>query len=411
MQDQVADKGSRAKVLWACGGLHVVHDGISNLLYVLLPYVAQQFGLSLTQVGSVRAAYSLAMGMFQVPAGLLAERVGERLVLISGTILTGLLFAISPYLSGFFLFLVVMFLVGTAQAVQHPLCSSLVSRAYSQGGQRGALGTYNFAGDVGKFGIAGIAGFLIGWGTPWQSTVVVTGVLTFVMGLGIWVMLNRLNIGARPARETSSSSEQTEGEKRAWGIRDRSAFTSLCIIGVIDNSTRTGLLTFVAFLMAAKGVEAKWVALSIPAVIAGGMLGKLACGFVADRWGVYRTVIATELATCIGIFCIVFAPGNIGFWTLPVLGVVLNGTSSVLYGTIGELVDEERQSRTFGVFYTLSSLSGMVAPLVYGIVGDATDVSTAMLITGAAVLLTLPLTWVLNQRLMLLAEKALDTSI
>lgn len=393
-------KQSRIKVLLACGGLHIVHDGISNLLYVLLPYVAQQFGLSLTQVGSVRAAYGLAMGMFQVPAGLLAERVGERPVLIAGTVLTGGLFALSPLSSGFVVFLILMFAVGVAQAVQHPLCSSLVSRAFQDGGQRGALGTYNFAGDVGKFGIAGISGALIGWGVDWKLTVVATGGITVALGIALWVVLSRLKIGGSPAKIAAVSTPLQETQRGSWGIRDKSAFTALCGIGIIDNSARTGLLTFVAFLMTAKGVDPKYVALSIPAVIAGGMFGKLACGFIADRWGVYRTVIATELSTCIGIVFIVFAPGFYGFLALPVLGVVLNGTSSVLYGTIGELVTSEKQSRTFGVFYTLSSFSGMIAPLVFGVIGDATNVSTALLVSGAAVLLTLPMTWLLNQRLM-----------
>ena len=50
------------------------------------------------------------------------------------------------------------------------------------------------------------------------------------------------------------------------------------------------------------------------------------------------------------------------------VGVALNGTSSVLYGTVAEFVRDDRQSRSFGLFYTLGSAAGAIAPLVFGLV-------------------------------------------
>jgi FSR family fosmidomycin resistance protein-like MFS transporter len=40
---------------------------------------------------------------------------------------------------------------------------------------------------------------------------------------------------------------------------------------------------------------------------------------------------------------------------LPLLGLVLNGTSSVLYGTVPELAPKGNTGRTFALFYTESS--------------------------------------------------------
>ena len=60
---------------------------------------------------------------------------------------------------------------------------------------------------------------------------------------------------------------------------------------------------------------------------------------------------------------------------LPLLGVALQGTSSVLYATIGDLVDQDRLPRAFGFFYTLGSLCGIAAPLGYGLLGDISGVT------------------------------------
>src|ERR1700741_2411185 len=65
-------------------------DGFSDILHGLLPIWAGEFRLSFAQVGLIRTAYSGAMAAFQIPAGLLAERWGERRLLAAGTAATGL---------------------------------------------------------------------------------------------------------------------------------------------------------------------------------------------------------------------------------------------------------------------------------------------------------------------------------
>src|SRR3989442_13352198 len=67
----------------ACG-IRLVHDGFSDLLSVLLPLWAVEFRLTFAQVGMIRTAYSGGMALFQIPAGLLAERWGGRRLLAAG---------------------------------------------------------------------------------------------------------------------------------------------------------------------------------------------------------------------------------------------------------------------------------------------------------------------------------------
>ena len=81
---------------------------------------------------------------------------------------------------------------------------------------------------------------------------------------------------------------------------------------------------------------------------------------------------------------------------LPLIGIALNGTSSVLYGSVPDLVAPERRARAFSVFYTGTIGAGALAPALYGVVGDALGVSTTLLVVAAVVLLTLPLSLVLK---------------
>jgi MFS transporter, FSR family, fosmidomycin resistance protein len=397
-------KQRQRRTLLTCGGAHALHDGLVDMLYVLLPVLAQSFGLNYTQVGLIRAANKAAMALFQIPAGLMAERLGERNLLAFGTLCTGLAFiALGTPLgasSGFYPILVLLFIAGFGAAFQHPLCSALVSNAYPGHRRRGALGTYNFTGDVGKFTFAGGVSLALAAGLSWEAPVMIAGALGVVIAVVIILALPAL---AQPTLTSSPSPDASSDNaplrtvaKPGWGIRDRTGFSALCAIAVIDSSTRSGFLTFVAFLMIEKGVSSGLATVAIPVIFVGGMVGKLACGFLADRIGVIRTVVLTELATGGGILLALVLPNLAAYALLPLIGVALNGTSSVLYGTIGDLVDSDRQSRAFGLFYTLGSTCGILAPLGYGLMGDWIGITTTLAVVGMVVFLTIPLCLVLR---------------
>ena len=369
------------RTLATCCATHTLHDGLSDVSYVLLPLLAQTFGLSLAQVGLIRSAHRTAMAAFQIPAGLLAERFGERNLLALGTLAAGCAFVALGYVSGFWAILAVLFLAGAGSAVQHPLCSTIISRAFPADGRRAALGTYNFAGDVGKFAFGGAVSLFLVAGISWQVPVVGFGVAAILTAAAVLLLV-------ADARAHSVSTTTSVG---GWGIRDRRGFMALCLIEVIDSSTRTGFMTFIAFLLLAKGLPEHWAVLSVPLVLVGGMAGKLACGLLAERLGIARMIVLTEVATAGGILAALALPSVGAFVLLPLLGVVLQGTSSVLYATIGEYVEPERLPRAFGFFYTIGSVCGIAAPLGYGLLGNRYGVQASIAVMGAAILLTLPL--------------------
>jgi MFS transporter, FSR family, fosmidomycin resistance protein len=374
------------RTLATCCAAHTVHDGFSDVTYVLLPLLAQTFGLSLSQVGMIRSAHRVAMASFQIPAGLIAERFGERNLLALGTLVAGLAFLWLGYAPGYWAILLALFFAGVGSAVQHPLSSTIISHAYPAEGRRAALGMYNFFGDVGKFAFGGIVSLLLVAGISWQAPVVGFGIAGIVTAVAIFMTVTDRH-APKPVTDSAAPAKKPTG----WGIRNPQGFTALCLIEILDSSTRTGFLTFIAFVLIGKGLPDGWAVLSVPLILVGGMAGKLACGFLAERLGIVRMIIITEVATGAGILATLALPSFAAFLLLPLIGVVLNGTSSVLYATIGDFVDQERLPRAFGFFYTLGSLCGIAAPLGYGLVGDLYGVETSMVIIGVAIFLTVPL--------------------
>ena len=116
-------------------------------------------------------------------------------------------------------------------------------------------------------------------------------------------------------------------------------------------------------------------------------------------------MLLTEGATAVGIVALLPLPFGPALALLPIIGVALNGTSSVLYGTVPDLVTVQRRERAFGVFYTGTIGAGALSPAFCGLFGDAIGLIPTMLLVAAVVLLTLPLAWQLTRALNALAKR------
>ena len=134
-------------------------------------------------------------------------------------------------------------------------------------------------------------------------------------------------------------------------------------------------------------------------IFAGGALGKFVCGVAATRVGILASVVITELATAGCIFGMLGLSLKPALLLCPLLGIALNGTSSVLYGTVPELVPEDRRNEAFAFFYTCTIGSGGISPLIYGMIGDFAGIKSAVAVVAVTVLATIPLTLPLRGKL------------
>jgi MFS transporter, FSR family, fosmidomycin resistance protein len=383
-----AKRDERRAAAVACGA-HALHDGYTDLIYVLLPVWQTEFGLSYAELGLMRGVFAGSMASFQIPSGLLSERLGAAAVLALGTALAGLGYCLAGASVGFVMLIVALFVGGLGASTQHPLASALVARAFAGPRSLKALGTYNFSGDIGKMTVPAAAALLLTVMT-WRPTLALLGMLGLVGAVAIYLLTPRYQT------ETAAVTATGGMEQVGAGARPRFAFPVLLSIGVLDSATRMGFLTFLPFVLTAKGASLPTIGLALTLVFAGGAAGKLVCAFIGARIGTIATVWLTEGLTAVLIVALLPLPVEAALVLLPLIGVALNGTSSVLYGSVPMLVTPERRARAFGVFYTGTIGSGALAPAIYGVVGDQFGVPAALKVVAAVVLLTLPLALVLK---------------
>ncbi len=336
---------------------HGLHDGYTDLLYAVLPVWQAEFGLSYAGLGVVRALYFGTMGGLQLPADrLIGRRVGPRAALVWATVVAaggyGVI-AASAGLKGLCLGLVV---AGIGSSVQHPRASVLVADTYGPA-TRGPLGVYNFAGDLGKATFPAVVAVLLPL-LAWRHVIGLTAAVGLAAAVAVLAVVPR-----HPVTAAAVAGPDVRG-------RGRRGFGLLLAIGALDTAPRMGYLLFLPFLVRGRGGTEAEVGVSLAVLFAGGAVGKAACGWLGERLGVVGTVVVTEAATAGLILATLTVPLGAVLALLPVLGVVLNGTSSVLYGTVPELAAEGDAGRAFAVFYTAVIGAGAVAPILYGGVAD-----------------------------------------
>jgi FSR family fosmidomycin resistance protein-like MFS transporter len=371
-------------------GAHALHDGYTDLVYVMLPIWQSEFGLGFAALGLMKTVFSGTLAAFQIPSGFLAERYGAPIVLALGTAMAGLGYCLAGLSNGVMLLVAALFVGGLGASTQHPLASNLIAHAFSGARSRAALGTYNFAGDIGKMTMpaAGSLLFLI---LPWREAVALLGGIGVIAGIAIYVAMPRYRDAVAEAKKQGMSRDG--GKVASYG------FPLLLSVGVIDSATRMAFLTFLPFVLTAKGASLPTVGLALTLIFAGGAAGKLVCAWIGARIGTVATVWLTETVTAVGIVATLPLSLEGAMVLLPIVGIALNGTSSVLYGSVPDMVEPAKRQRAFGIFYTGTIGAGAVSPAIYGLLGDAVGVTTALVVIAAVVLVTLPITLVLRRAL------------
>jgi MFS transporter, FSR family, fosmidomycin resistance protein len=362
---------------------HVLHDGYTDLIYVMLPIWQTQFGISYAWLAVIRALYLGSLAGLQLPANRLAERFGDKATLVLGTATAAIGYGLAGLSGSLFGLGLALTLAGAGSSTQHPIGSGIVSRFYDRSA-RGPLGVYNFAGDLGKAALPGITSLLL-IVLSWHQAL---GVIC-ALGLAVTILIAALlpNVA-----RTAPSLRAGDHHPRAAS----SGFILLIFIGVLDTAVRMGLLIFLPFILKGKGASLPEIGVALALVFVGGAAGKFTCGWLGARLGVLWSVVLTELGTAAVILLLLFVP-LLAIWILlPLLGALLNGTSSVLYGTVPEVAPAGQTEHAFALFYTAVIGSGALSPIAYGFLGDHAGIYLATVATAATALAILPLAFALG---------------
>src|SRR5271154_1427990 len=218
--------GDQRRAASIAGAAHALHDGYTDLIYILLPLWQAEFGLTHAALGALRGGFVGALASFQFPAGFVSERFGAGAVLALGTALAGLGYCLAGASTGFAMLLGALLIGGLGSSTQHPIASALVARAFAGPRSLKALGTYNFSGDIGKMTVPAALSLLLLF-IAWRPALAILGSVGLVIAVAIFIVAPRYKQNAVDKSETGDDEAAEHPEPHPF------AFRVLLAIGIV----------------------------------------------------------------------------------------------------------------------------------------------------------------------------------
>ena len=165
----IAEPGERRiGLLWTMFGAYFTFGSVLNVVGVVIPILIRQHHLTMFAGGLLPFAFFISFGIFSIPAGILADRIGTKPVVTGGTILMGIGCGAIPWADSFLSITICAFVVGSGvaflQTAGNPMIGYLDRK---ENYHRNLTLTIGFCG-IGAFVAPLMLSALVAHGEPWQ---------------------------------------------------------------------------------------------------------------------------------------------------------------------------------------------------------------------------------------------------
>jgi MFS family permease len=348
----------------------------TGLLNPLLPFIRDAFALTYAQSGFLVTSFTMALGLSNVPIGVLADRIGSRPVLVAGLVMIGVLSAAAGLAGSYWQLMLIMLLMGLVAGSYHAPASSLVARAYPARVRGAAMGLHITGGNTSFFATPIAAAFLVGLTDSWRTPFVWLAFAPIVTGMLLWRLA--------PAAHTppKASVERFGVFRELWSVvRQVGPLVSISILFQFFIASFNAFLTL--YLVDARGLSGPVATalFGVPWFI--GILASPLAGFFSDRLGRRAVILIGIAMTGPAWYALTIVPTELLVLPLIVIGFSGSTRQTVTEIFVTDSAPADRRATFLGGYYLLSSeVSSLGAPilgLAAGVFGIATAFSGATL--------------------------------
>jgi MFS family permease len=349
---------------------------------ILLKPLAAEFSWSRE---AVSAAFGIAAIMVAVCSpflGSLFDRFGPRRVILPCLAIFGVAFAslslLTPHLWHLYAVFVVLGIVGNGTAQM--AYSRAVSSWFDQ--RRGvALAVMLCGGAVGAMVLPPVAQTLIR-AFGWRLTCVTLGASALAIGLPMVAGFVR----ERPAQGAAGGGPRLGSTVRE-GLRS-GAFWILVAVLFVASIAQNGAIAHLVALLTDRGISPGGAAVALSAMGGASLLGRLATGWLLDRFFAARVSFALLTAAACGIFLLSAAASlPMAVFAAALIGVGMGGQAGVVPYMLSRYFGLRSFATLYGFTWTAYACAGAIGPLIMGRAFDATGSYETLLVrlAGATV--------------------------
>lgn len=352
--------------------------------------------------GWVTGMFTLAYGLFEIPTGMMADRIGPRRVLTRIVLWWSAFTALTGAMTGFYPLLLTRFLFGAGEAGAFPSASVVVSRWFPARQRATICGVNLMASQVGG-AVAPLLVLPIQMRYGWRMSFYVFGVAGLVWAAAWYAWFRDSPEERRGGVPPPSTAAPTESHAFPWRLAYRST-TVWSMLGLafcyvyVYNFFQTWFHTF---LVRGRGFsEATLVLSALPFVVAAcaNLTGGAASDALVRRLGAKRgrRVIGASALTAAAAFTVAAMLTHHQVLTVVFLALTYGAITFQQSGVFGVCLDigGPRAGAMVGLMNTIAQVGGLTGSVLYGYIVDRTGSYDAPFIPMTVLLLIGAALWV-----------------
>lgn len=359
-------------------GAHGINELFSLALPPILPLLISTFNLTYTHAGLLVTVYFAMYAILQLPAGAVADRLGQTRLITVGMSVMAAGMALASIASSYQILLGAVALSGAGGSTYHPAGMSLISDVEEADTEGKAMGIHELAGMGGNMLAPALIGGLATV-TNWRLALGVTASLGLLYAGMFAVFSEPLSSAGRPP--TATTSVQTESPERrgvkqlfsdiwqvtriplAWWVLG--LFLAKLLFTLQSYGVRTYLTSFV---VARTGLSAGIANGMFFLFLAGSAIATVWFGALADRFNRLHLLTVAFLGAggLIAATGLVPASMVVLFGWFFLLGVAVYASLPVVNTLTSEYSEREFSGSLFGIVQTASALGGTISPVLFG---------------------------------------------
>jgi sugar phosphate permease len=343
-----------------------------------IPYIAKDFRLSPVAMGAVMSAFFVGYSAFQIPGGMLVDRLGARKVMLWGlgwwttfTAFTGAVSSLGPMIWDRALF-------GAGEGVGAASTYRVIANWFPPKERGTATAIMLSSNSLGP-ALAPIIGALLiaMWG--WRSAFYVLSALGFLVMAMIWFSLqeNPANKKGITAEELNELKEEVsikftaEAQYSFWQVFKVPVVWQSSVIMFLYDITVWGFRTWLpTYLVRSRGFGLMQMGLSVSLPFFAGATGYMLGGWVSDNYFQTKRKIPLVVTQWIGAVCLYFtytakSPNGCVLW-MTLSGFFLFGGMGTFWALPMSAVSKAITGRAMAIVNTGGQVAGTISPLLIG---------------------------------------------
>lgn len=372
---------------------HAFEHWYLGLMGPLMPFLAQDLGFSLTQVG-VLVTGRAAFGAFSsAGSGWATDRLGSgRSMLIFCLSGIALLYGGMAFAPGFAVLAPIYWASGLAGQTWHPPSMGLLGEIFRD--RRGfAFGVHGTGASLGQAIAPVVAGYLL-LAMNWRHVILLNTLPLLAVSVMLALWLPRLPPGAEARKKGTPGASVLDWLRQ---VRDsllrNPELLAVCCTSGVRTLTQNVVLTFLPFLLVRElGAGAGWVGIALGVFTSASILPETLMGYLSDHIPRQRILFTGIIVGGLILLSIpAWGGSTVLLLLLAVLGAFFISTRSVVFALGIEVSPHSLGGSVVGLIFTTNQIFVGAGSLAGGVLADAFGPRAVFWFIGGLVLLSYPL--------------------